>query len=183
MLDDMREVMAVALKLQSQSLNSTDEAKLRKAQELLKTLKPKIKMFRSDVIDTLVNKEVVVAHTFSSDALQAARKSKGKIEYILPAEGGSRSIDNMVILKSAHNVQEAHVLINFLLSQKSNVEFVNHIMGGAVLKSTRSGLERDLQVNKALFPDPTLLNKFEFIHDLGASTRVYDRLWTELKAQ
>ncbi|MGE0634461.1 MAG: PotD/PotF family extracellular solute-binding protein [Pseudobdellovibrionaceae bacterium] len=183
LLDDVREVLSTALKKNGYSVNTTKKEELDKAQTDLKAFRKKVKMFRTDTIDPLVAKEVAVAHAYSSDALQAAEKSGGKIEYILPVEGGTRSIDNLVILKNAKNVEAAHQLINFLLTPEANVAFVKAIKAGPVLKQTRDLLPDNLKNNPALFPPSDSLKKFERLKDLGETTAVYDRLWTELKVE
>jgi len=183
LLDDVREVTAGALKANGYSVNSTNPDELKKAEATLKDVRKRVKMFRSDTIDALVNKEIAVAHSYSSDALQAAAKSGGKIVYMIPEEGGTRAIDNLVVLKSAKNVEAAHKLINFLLSHDANVSFVTATMGGPVLKSTRESLPESIKTNSALFPPPTVMSKLEGIHDVGETTRLYDRLWTEVKSE
>jgi spermidine/putrescine transport system substrate-binding protein len=183
LLDDVREVMAAALKANGYSVNSTAAAELEKAKATLKEIQKRIKMYRSDSIDPLVNKEVAVAHAFSSDALKAAQKTKGKIVYVLPEEGGTRAIDNLVIPKTAKNLSEAHELINFLLSKEVNVVFVKTMFGGPVVTATRSLLPPELQTNAALFPPAEKLKKFEHLKDVGQATRDFDRIWTEIKAE
>ncbi|MES2963919.1 MAG: spermidine/putrescine ABC transporter substrate-binding protein [Bdellovibrionota bacterium] len=183
LLDDVREVTAAALKANGYSVNTIDPKELAKAEATLKDARKKVKMYSSDTIDALVNKEVAVAHTYSSDALQAAVKSGGKIVYVIPEEGGTRAIDNLVILKSAKNVEAAHKLVNFLLSHDANLAFVTTIMGGSVLKSTKEALPANLQSNPALFPSAAVLSKLEGIQDVGDATKLYDRLWTEVKSE
>lgn len=182
LLDDVREVTASALKMLGYSVNTTNQDELNKAKEALKKLRPRVKMFRSDTIDALLNKEVAVAHAYSADALQAAKRSAGKIEYVLPEEGGTRAIDNLVILKNAHNLAAAHALIDFLLGRDANVSFVSNVMGGPVLSATKELLPSALQLNSALFPSAVQMAKFERIRDVGSATSLYDRLWTEVKS-
>lgn len=182
LLDDVREVIAAALKYNGYAVNSVNPDELKKAAATLKAVRPRVKMFRSDMKDALLNKEVVVAQVYSSDGLQAVRDSGGKIEYLLPEEGGTRAIDNLVILANARNVEDAHKLINFLLSVDANVSFVERVRGGPVLKETRAKLSGDLRDSKALFPPADVLRKFEGLRDLGEHTTDYDRLWTELKS-
>lgn len=182
LLDDVREVTAAALKMHGYSVNTTNPDELKKAQETLMAARSRIKMFRSDTIDPLLNKEIAVAQAYSADALQAAQKSPGKIEYILPEEGGTRAIDNLVVVKGSANPDEAHALINFLLSEEANVAFVKAVMGGPVVVSAKDKLPEDVKSNTSLFPSSSALSKFEAIRDVGEATRLYDRLWTEVKA-
>lgn len=183
LLDDTRETFAVALKVLGFSVNEKDEAKIRQAKDYLAKVRPQVKSFRSDVVDLILRKEVAAAHAYGTEALQAWKKSDGKIEYLLPDEGGTFSIDNMVILKSAENVKEAHALMNFFLTPETNVKFVERILAGPVLKQTRDLLPAELKNHRGLFPPPELLKKFERLEDVGEATRIYDRAWTELKSQ
>ena len=183
LLDDAREVTAMALRVNGFSVNTVKPEELAKAETSLKEVRSRVKMFTSDVIDPLVKKEVVVAQGYSSDVLQAARNSGGKIDFVLPEDGGTRSIDNLVILKGAKNIVAAHALINFLLSPEVNAAFVKQIMGGPVVLKTKSLVSPELQKNTILFPPKNSLSKFEFLHDVGEATRLYDRLWTEVRAQ
>lgn len=183
LLDDVREVMGAALKANGYSVNSTNPEELKKAQEMLKAARPRVKMFRSDTIDALVQKEVAVAQTFSVDGLQASVKAGSKIEYIIPVEGGTRNIDNLVILKTSQKSKEALELINFLLSKEANLDFVKTNMGGPVVLATKAALPKEISGNKALFPPASTMSKLESIHDVGETTRLYDRLWTELKTE
>lgn len=183
LLDDVREVTAAALKMNGYSVNTTDPGELKKAEEILLKAKPRIKMFRSDIKDALMSKQVAVAQAYSTDALQAAAISGNKIEYILPDEGGTRAIDTLVVLKDAPHPEAAHKLINFMLSEEVNVQFVKTIWGGPVLQTTQSNLPDGMRSNKALFPPSEKLAKFESIEDLGDKTKLYDDLWTRIKTE
>ncbi len=183
LLDDVRETMAVALKINGFSINSADPKHLEKAKQTLLQLKKRAKMFRSEIVDALVRKEMAVAHAYGTEALQAAVKSKGQIVFVLPDEGGTWSLDNMVILKNAKNRLAATELLNFFLQPESNVNFVNRVLSGPVLKKTRSLLPPELKDNPTLFPSKSQMAKLEAIKDVGETTAVFDRIWTEVKSQ
>lgn len=183
LLDDVRETLAVAAKINSASVNTTDPKDLEKIRATLNEIKKGVRMFRSEAVDPLVNKEVVAAHAYSLDALQAWRRTKGKVEYVLPEEGGTWAIDNLVILKGSKNMREAYELIDFFYRPESNVALVEHLLAGPVLKKTRERLPEDLKNLPALFPPKEKLAKLERIQDLGEKTREYDRIWTEMKSQ
>lgn len=183
LLDDVREVTAAALKYHGFSVNTVKPEELKKAEETLLKMKSKVKMFNSDTLEALQKKEVAVAQTYSTDALQAAAQSNGNIEYILPSEGGTKSIDSLIVFKTAKNKKEAFELVNFLLSEEANIEFVKTIWGGPVLKQTRSQLPDTMKNNTALFPTQKQISKFESIVDVGENTRLYDELWTKIKTE
>jgi spermidine/putrescine transport system substrate-binding protein len=183
LLDDVREVVAAALKAHGHSVNSTDPQELAEARATLMAFKPMVKMFRSDTVEALVNKEVAVAQAYSTDALQAAAKAGNQIQFVIPAEGGTRAIDNLVIIKGAPHIREALRLIDFLLSPETNLQFVEKVRGGPVLTTTQKNLPKELQRNKALFPAKEQMSRLERIQDLGDKTRLYDELWTEFKSE
>jgi spermidine/putrescine transport system substrate-binding protein len=183
LLDDAREVFAIALRANGFSINSTEETELRTAASWLKKYRKQIKVFRSDTVDILVNKEVLAAHSYSADALGAGLKTSGEIEYIIPEEGGSRAVDNLVIVKGSRRVEMAHTLINFLLRRESNIEFVKSRLGGPVIQGVREFLPKNIRDLSGLFLSEKTLSKLELLQDLGDTTVLIDRLWTEFKVQ
>lgn len=183
LLDDVRETTGAALKMNGASVNTIKADEVAKAKEALLAAKKNIKMFTSDTIDILKNKEVVAAQAYSSDALQAAAQAPGKIAYVLPAEGATYAIDNLVVLKGAHHPEAAHKLINFLLSKEAELSKVKTIFGGPILKDIRKDLPKDLQDNPVLFPETATFQKLEHVRDLGADGKMYDDLWTEVKTK
>lgn len=183
LLDDVRESMAVALKINGFSVNSTDPTELEKAKQTLLELKKKVKMFRSEIVDSLVRKEMAIAHSYGTEALQASVKSGGKIVFVIPEEGGTWSLDNVVIFKASKNKAAALQLVNFFLQPESNLNFVNRILSGPVLKKTRALLPADLKNNATLFPPKDRMSKLEAIQDVGEATSKYDRIWTEVKSK
>ncbi|MGZ3774863.1 MAG: polyamine ABC transporter substrate-binding protein [Pseudobdellovibrionaceae bacterium] len=183
LLDDLRETIGAALKMNGNSVNSTNPAEIQKAKEILLTAKKNTKMFSSDSIDILKTKEVIAAHCYSTEALQAAAKSTDKIEYFIPEEGSTFTIDNLVIIKGAKHTEAAHKLINFLLSEKAELDKVKTILAGPILKDTKAQLPKELQQNEALFPSEATLKKLERIHDLKEKNKLFEESWTEIKTK
>jgi spermidine/putrescine transport system substrate-binding protein len=182
LLDDVRETMGAALKAQGLSLNTTKPEDLKKAKELLLRVRSRVKAFTSEPMMSLVNGETAVAHIYMSDALQARRKTGGKVEYIIPEEGATLWIDNLVIPKGAANVKEAHEFINYLLDANSNVATVKSVLVAPVNKGAKRLLPTELQSDPAMFPSLDVMTKLEMLQDLGDAITAWDRVWTEVKA-
>lgn len=182
LLDDVREVTAAVLKMQGHSVNTVEASELKQAKDELLKIKKSVKMFTSDTVDILKNKEVVAAHSYSPDALQAAAKTGGKIEFVIPSEGGTHYIDNLVIVKGSKHIEEAHRLIDFLLQKDNEVAFVSSIYAGPVIDHIRDLLPISLQQSSTLFPSTQVLSKLERIHDLGDQNRLYEDIWTAVKS-
>lgn len=183
LLDDVRETIGAALKAQGFSLNSKDPGELAKAKALLLSVRGKVKAFTSEPMMPLVNGETPVAHAYLSDALQARKQTGGKIEYVIPEEGGTLWIDNLVIPAGSRHLKEAHAFINFLLEARSNVSTVMNVFVSPANKDAFALLPKDFQNNTMLFPSAAALAKCEMIQDLGESLTQWDRIWTEVKAQ
>ncbi len=182
MLDDMREAIGAALKLNGSSLNSTKPEELAKAKTTLLTAKKGIKAFNSMPAPLLTAGDVVIAQMFSGEASVANRDSGKKIEFIVPKEGATMAIDNAVILKDAPHSAEAHQLINFFYDMATDVDFVTRTLSGPVLAGIKDKLPPEVQANPNLFPSADALARCEMMQDLGPVTADYDRIWSELKA-
>jgi spermidine/putrescine transport system substrate-binding protein len=183
LLDDVRETIGAALKAQGFSLNSKNPDELAKAKELLFKVRPRVKAFTSEPMMPLVNGETAVAHAYMSDALQARKQTGGKIDYIIPEEGATLWVDNLVVPTGAQHLDEAHALINFLLEAKSNAQTVQSVLVAPTNKDTFALLPADLQKNTVLFPQDTTMKNLEMLEDLGESLAQWDRVWTEVKAK
>lgn len=182
LLDDVRETLGAALKSRGYSLNSKNPDELNQAKQILLAQKARIKGYTSEPMMSLINGETAVAHAFMSDALQARRETGGKIEYILPEEGSTLWVDNLVIPNGARNLPEAHELINFLLEPASNASTVTAILVSPANKDVFALLPKEVQSNPSLFPSAAALSRCEMIQDLGESLAQWDRIWTEVKA-
>jgi spermidine/putrescine transport system substrate-binding protein len=183
LLDDAREVLGAALKAQGYSLNSKDPEQLQKAKELLIQVRPRVKAFTSEPLMPLVNGETAVAHSFLSDALQARKATGGKIDYLIPEEGGTLWVDSLVIPLGATHLREAYEFIDFLLEGKSNASTVMNVFVAPTHKDTLALLPQEYQTNLALFPPASALANCEMIQDLGDDLAKWERAWTEIKAQ
>jgi spermidine/putrescine transport system substrate-binding protein len=181
-LDDVREVIGAALKFQGHSLNTKNSKDLEEAKKLLIATRKRVKLYSSESLLTLTNGEAAVTQAYVSDAMQARSKMNGQVDYILPAEGGTWWIDNLVIPASAEHADEAHQLINFLLEPKIVAMTVKTVFVSPTSQAAMSLLPPEILNNHAMFPTEKDLSKFEMLQDLGDSMREWDKIWTELKA-
>lgn len=180
-LDDVREALGAALKSLGYSLNSKNPAELEKAKKVLLAAKARAKAFNSDTLATLRDGEVSVAHAYVSDSLQARKATEGKVDYLVPVEGGTIWVDNLVIPMTAKNVEEAYALLNFLLEAKTGAATVQAVFVAPASAGAIALLPPELKENQSLFPPAAVLEKCEMIEDLGEALPLWDRMWTEVK--
>jgi spermidine/putrescine transport system substrate-binding protein len=182
LLDDPREVIGAALKAQGFSLNSRSKDELAKAQALLMRARSRVKLFTSETLGSLTHAETSASQAYVTDALQARRATGGKIAYILPEEGGTLWLDNLVVPAQAPHPEEALILIDYLLEPKTVVTAVTQLFVSPANSAAIPLLPMALRADPLLFPTEIALKKFEMIEDLGELSAVWDRVWTEFKA-
>ncbi len=182
LLDDVRETLGAALKMQALSLNTKANADLEKGKKVLLDAKKRLKGFTSETLAGLVNGEMAAAQAYSVDALMASEKTKGAVQYVIPEEGCTVWIDNLVIPKGAKNIEAAHMLINYLIDAKVGAERSKTLFSAPSNKDSLALLPAELKNNRSLFPDEKQLAKCEMLEDLGDDLAGWDRVWTEVKA-
>ncbi len=182
LLDDAREALGAAMKYHGKSLNSKNSGELESAKKTLMENKKTVKAFTSEPLSDLVNGEIAVAQAYSMDALQASQQTGGAVEYLIPSEGCTMFIDNLVIPYGAQNVEGAYQLINFMIDAHTNFVTASTIFAGPSNLKSRELLSNELKSNRGLFPSSTQLQKCEMMEDLGESLNQWDRAWTEVKA-
>ena len=190
MLDDEREVTAVALEVLGFDRNSTDPAQLEQAKQKLIELKPNIVLFNSDDPETaLITGEAAAGLVFNGNAA-LARAENENIEYICPTEGCTLWFDNLAMPKGAPHPDAAMAFINFVLDPKESVlitaEFPYSNPNAAALEylKTSDPTTYDAYMNfAATNPPATFLANAIPIKDVGEATTLYDQLWTDFKGQ
>lgn len=180
LLNDQREVFALALQSLGLPVNTRDPAHLRRAQEFLKSRKDKVRTFNSENNETLLlTGEVLLAHIWSTDLYQALEE-RPSLRFVMPKEGGTVWQDNLCIPRSSENQEAAHKLIDFLMDPDNAARLVRRTFQGTPNKSARERLPEDLARLQA--ESEKALKNASWIHDAGDAAPLYDRLWTELKA-
>lgn len=182
LLDDVREALGAALKSEGLSLNAKKPEEIERAKKVLMGARDRVKAFTSETMAPLASGELPVAQAYMTDALQARAKSGGKIDFILPVEGGTLWIDNLVIPKGAKNIAEAHEFMNFILDGDALVSTAKAVYVAPANLVAKGLLPPELQKDQALFPTADQLKNHEMIEDLGDLLTVWDRAWTEVKA-
>ncbi len=182
MLDDMRETLGAALKYLGYSLNSKNPDELQEAKELLIEQKPLLKAYSSSQPEMfLVSGDAWLVHNWSGDTYRVAAEEPN-IKYVIPKEGGSTFIDNCAIPETAQHKELAHQFINFLFEPEVDARIHNHIRYLTPNKAAVPLLDEALQKTMQDMGAETT-EKLEYIEDLGEATRLWDRIWTEIKAQ
>ena len=167
LVDGSREVMGMGLNSLGESLNSKDDALLRKATDKLIHLSPNIKAIIGDEITPLmINNEASVALTWSGQAADMMWENE-ELDYAIPKEGSNLWFDNLVIPKTAANVDGAHAFINFMLDAEvaaQNADYVGYATPNAAAMEL---MDPEVIEDERFYPNEELKNKLEVYENLG----------------
>jgi spermidine/putrescine transport system permease protein len=180
-LDDQRAIIGMALKKLGYSLNETDPKRLAQAKAELVKLLPNIKAYDSDSPKTLlINGEAAVGMLWSAEASLAKRDNQD-IEIVFPEDGMYLWQDNFFIPKGSPHKKEAELFVNFILDPKVSVMISKELPytnpNEAAFKLQDQKYLSDIAAN----PPQAELEKGEYLKDVGAATRIFDQIWSEIK--
>jgi spermidine/putrescine transport system substrate-binding protein len=175
LLDDSRDVIAAFLKLNGFSLNSTVPAELAVAKRDAIEAGHHIRAYVSaPVKGQLIAGDVWIAQLWDGDTRQAAAEDPA-IAFALPREGTAIYADAMAIPRSAPHKRAAHAFLDYMLRPD---------VAAAIADATGYGTANAAAKPREPKPYPSReeLARLEFARDLGDGTRLWDRIWTEIKS-
>jgi spermidine/putrescine transport system substrate-binding protein len=180
MLDDSRETIGAALKFLGHSLNTTNDAELAQAKEVVRRWKKNLAKFDSDQYKRgLASGEFLLAQGYSGD-LMLARAENSDIRIAVPQEGAALSFDDMVIPVDARQTELAHKFINFVLDPHVAAELTEYIYFLCPNEVSYQHLSAETRADPILFPPPEVVANLEMIADLDGSNSKYETLWEEI---
>jgi spermidine/putrescine-binding protein len=186
LLDDMREVFGAALIYLGYHPGTTNEAELAEALDLLLGVKEYIHALESDIYDDmLLSRETKLAHGWSGDIFSTAVEDEN-VDYIIPKEGAVMWVDTLCITKDAaadpERLDMAYQWLDFLNRADINATNTNYVWYASPNLAARDGILEEILTYPAIYPDEETFKKLEFLGDVGETTEVYSRMWTEFKA-
>lgn len=182
LLNDVRETLGSALKALGHSLNTVNPDEIAEARDLLIRWKANTAKFESEQYrNGLVSAEFLVVHGYSSDILQAMDEEES-IAYLIPEEGVSLALDELVILKDAPNPDLAHAFINFLHDPAVAAENMEWVAALSPNKTSYDQVSEEFRNNPAIFLPEEILARCETIFDLGENEKLYLEAWDAVKS-
>lgn len=182
MLNDMRETIGAGLKFLGYSINSTNEAELAEARDVVIRWKKNLAKFENEQYKTgLASGEFYLVHAYNGDILQVM-EDNDDIVFVIPQEGTSISCDDFVIPVGAKQTELAHAFINFFQDPAVAADNTEYIAYLAPNTGAYELLSDEIRGNPAIFMDPAIRAKSEVIDDVGESLALYTRMWDQIKA-
>jgi putrescine transport system substrate-binding protein len=188
MLDSADDILPAALGYLGLDPNSTKQADLEKAADLVMKIRPYVRKFHSsEYLSALATGEICFVVGWSGDIMQArsrAAEAKNDIEigYTIPKEGAQMFFDNLAIPADARNLAEAYKLINYLYRPEvaaKNSDFLSYANGNL---ASQKLVDPKILNDKNIYPDEATLKKLFVITARDPATqRIINRLWTRVK--
>jgi putrescine transport system substrate-binding protein len=188
MLDSADDIFPAALNYLGLDPNSTKQADLEKAADLVAKIRPYVRKFHSsEYLSALATGEICLVVGWSGDIMQARSrateaKNGAEIGYAIPKEGAQMFFDNLAIPADAKNVPEAYELINYLYRPEvaaKNSNFLSYANGNL---ASQKLIDPKILDDKNIYPDEATLTKLFVITARDPATqRVINRLWTKVK--
>jgi putrescine transport system substrate-binding protein len=164
MLDSADDIFPAALNYLGLDPNSTKQADLEKAADLVAKIRPYVR-------------NIMQARSRATEA-----KNGAEIGYAIPKEGAQMFFDNLAIPADAKNVPEAYELINYLYRPEvaaKNSNFLSYANGNL---ASQKLIDPKILDDKNIYPDEATLTKLFVITARDPATqRVINRLWTKVK--
>jgi putrescine transport system substrate-binding protein len=188
MLDSADDIFPAALSYLKLDPNSTRQADLEKAADLVSKVRPYVRKFHSsEYLSALATGEICLVVGWSGDVMQArgraAEANNGvEIGYSIPKEGAQMFFDNLAIPADAQHVAEAYELINYLYRPEvaaKNSNFLSYANGNL---ASQKLIDPKILGDKDIYPDEMTLKKLFVITARDPATqRIINRLWTRVK--
>ena len=184
MMDSLRDAMGIALKYQGYSMNSNDYVQLRAATDLLISLKTsgQVKAWGLDEFkDKMVAEEAAIAVVYSGDA-QYAIDLNDKLNYCVPMEGSNIWTDAIVIPADAHNVENAHLFIDFLCRPDIAAKNCQEIWYCSPNTGAIEIMGEEYTDCPVLNPTEEEVARCEYFNDLDSAwLTIYNQLWQDVR--
>jgi putrescine transport system substrate-binding protein len=189
MLDAPDEVYGAALHYLGLPPNPNNVEDVKKAEDLLMTVRPYITYFHSSkYISDLANGDICVALGWSGDIFQAqARAEEAKnnvpVGYTIPKEGAASFFDMMAIPADAKNVEAAHVFLNYILTPEVIAPISDYVAYPNGNSAATPLVSEEVRNNPGIYPTAEASKKLYTFTELSPKVqRAITRSWTKVKS-
>lgn len=182
MMDDIQEIFVPPLKILGVSINTEDEKSLEEARALLIEQKKIIRGYFStiEIMRHLKDGTTYVAHLYSGDTY-TSRDENEDVDYIVPDEGATIWIDNLVVPANTKNKYAAELFINHILEPENIARISNHLWYANAVPESNSFLSEELLNTKNIYISDEILKKCEYYTPLMGKRNIFmNRVWAEL---
>ena len=182
MFGNSRDAFGVAELILGYDINTTDDAQLREAAELLKKQKPLVQQYVMDeCFEAMENEEAWIVPYYAGDALSMAAVNEN-LKFYHPEQGFNLFVDAMCIPTCSRNPAAAELFINFLCNPEiagQNMAFLGY---GVPISAAKEYMDAEVVSNPVAYPDETVMEKgAQFLYLPVQVNQRIEELWLEAK--
>ena len=193
MINNSRDALMAALCYLGYDINTTDEAQLTEAFELVKDAKDK-GVYQAFVMDEIFGKmegsNAAISMYYAGDYLTMLENNED-LAFVVPEEGSNWFVDAMCVLKSSQHKDEAMEWINFIAgtdASLANMDYIWYASPNAealaeypAYYEEQNGEALDQELYNIMAAPADVLERCELYVNLPQETlKFYDKLWTKL---
>ena len=193
LINNSRDALGIALLYLGYSVNTTDEAQIREAYQLLADATNNgvyAGKIMDEVFQVMEGGNAAMATYYAGDYLSMLENNED-LRFVIPEEGSNWFVDAMCILKDARHPAEAHAWINFIASTDAALANMDYIWYGTANREAieqypeyyleNYGEELDQETFDIIQTPPEVLERCEMYLVLPKETRdLYKSLWIKL---
>lgn len=188
LLDEMRDMMGVALRYKGFDVNTVKPEELKAASDAIIAAKrsPKALGFEGGVgaKNKIAGGSADLGIVWNGDAFRAIEEDKKKrLDYVVPREGSMIWTDTIAVTGKAPNARAAHAFIDFLLDPHVGARLSNFNKFATPNKASLAFIDPADAKNPILYPSPEALATLQSLRDVGEADRLYDEAWTAVKSR
>ncbi|BCH23233.1 polyamine ABC transporter substrate-binding protein [Mesorhizobium sp. L-8-3] len=180
LLDDMREVLGVGLILNGKSVNSTDPEDLKQAADTIIAMKPYVAAFTYESRPMVEAGDVAAGHFFVGAMIDVFRAPE-KLGYVIPEEGATMYQEDICVLKTAPNKENAIKFMQFYTRPEVAALNIAQQTNGTPNAPARALTPDNIKNSREINPPDELMERLQIFVDLGQDIRKVDRAWTSVK--
>jgi len=183
LIDSMRDLIGAGLKYRGVSLNSTDPGQLKEVRDLLTRAKRRAKGFVGSVgaKNAVLGKTARYAIAYNGEAARGMAEDP-ETYFFIPKEGSQIWMDNLAVVRGTKQKALAEAFLNFVLEPEIGAKISNYTQFSTPNAAARPLIEKALLENPAIYPPAEVLERLEFLKDLGPQSRLIDQVWTQIKS-
>lgn len=180
-----RDAMLPALKILGYDLNTTDTAELDEAANMLIEQKSLVQAYLLDeAARTKVSSgNAAMAVIYNGEAYLAFEENEN-VAYAVPQEGTNIWMDSWVIPNTCQHKESAEKFLDFMCREDIAAMNFDYIYYSTPNQAVYDSLDADVQSEKAIFPDQSVIDNSSVFKYLGSDTeKYYTDLWFKIKTQ
>ena len=183
MMDDIREVIGLGLKMNGHSVNSTSEKELEEAVDIAKLWKDRCgKMDNEAYRSGIPSGEFYTAMAYNSDAVMLMVNDPSNIGYALPTNGIIASMDVFCIMKKSNNKELAHKFIDMFYDPTIAAKNAQFNCAPMPVLGMFDALDEEYKAIPFMKITDEMRSKCEYIKDVGESLSIYSKAWDKIKS-